>query len=91
MSDPRIETFLESGPWAVVGASRDRAKYGNKVLRCYLQDGRAPLYAVNPRDEEIEGVPAFPDLERLPERPRAISIITPPHATESVIERVSRS
>ena len=31
----KIEAFLASGPFAVVGASVDRAKYGNKVLRCF--------------------------------------------------------
>ena len=35
----RIESFLAEGPWAVVGASSDRDKYGNKVLRCYQQHG----------------------------------------------------
>ena len=39
----RIESFLSEGPWAVVGASTDRAKYGNKVLRCYVQAGKEPV------------------------------------------------
>jgi predicted CoA-binding protein len=90
MQDPlsdgeRIEAFLAAGPWAVVGASTDRAKYGNKVLRAYLQDGRAPLYAVNPREKEVEGVDAYPSLTTLPEPARAVSIITPPEVTEDVV------
>ena len=84
MSDP-IQSFLAAGPWAVVGASTDRAKYGNKVLRCYLQNDKLPLHAVNPRESEVEGVPAFPSLTELPERARAISIITPPAITEQVV------
>ena len=87
MSDQeKIEAFLEAGPWAVVGASPDRAKYGNKVLRCYLQDGRGPVWPVHPRESEIEGQTAYPDLASLPETPRSISIITPPPVTEAVVE-----
>lgn len=35
-----ITRFLEGGPFAVVGASADRAKFGNKVLRRLMDDGR---------------------------------------------------
>ena len=50
----RIERFLTGQVFAVVGASQDRSKYGNKVLRCYLQHG-LKAYAVNPKETEIEG------------------------------------
>jgi len=86
----RIRDFLAQGPWAVVGASTNRAKYGNKVLRCYLQNGKTPVYPVNPRATEIEGVRAYPDLAALPERARALSIITPPAITEGVVEDALR-
>ena len=80
------DTFLESGPFAVVGASTNREKFGNKVLRCYIQNDM-PVVAINPRAEEIEGVPCYPDLVSIPasERPRAISVITPPTITEAVV------
>ena len=81
-----IRDFLAEGPWAVVGASTDRAKYGNKVLRAYLQNELGPLYAVHPREREIEGVATYPNLAALPERPRGVSIITPPAVTDAVVE-----
>jgi len=86
----QIRDFLAAGPWAVVGASTNRAKYGNKVLRCYLQNGKRPVYAVNPRASEIEGVECYPDLAALPEPARAISIITPPAITEGVVDDALR-
>ena len=43
----RITAFLAGSPHAVVGASALRTKYGNKVLRAYLQHER-PVFAVNP-------------------------------------------
>jgi predicted CoA-binding protein len=85
-----IRAFLSAGPWAVVGASTDRAKYGNKVLRCYQQHGMTPLYAVNPRALEVEGLRAHPELGALPELPRGVSIITPPPVTEAIVEEAVR-
>ena len=89
MSDDRarIESFLASGPYAVVGASRDRQKYGNKVLRCYRQHD-LEVYAVNPSSTEIEGVPCVPSLLDLPVKVRAASVITPPDVTERIVEEL---
>lgn len=84
----RIDTFLDGSPFAVVGASTDRAKYGNKVLRVYQQHGRE-VYPVNPKGGEIEGLAAFTDLRSLTEHlggpPHGVSIITPPAVTEQVM------
>lgn len=85
----QIAAFLNGAPHAVVGASRDRAKYGNKVLRAYMQRGR-PVYPVNPTADEVEGLAAFPNLTALPEPVHGISIITPPAITLRVIEEAGR-
>ena len=82
-----IEDFLSDGPWAVVGASTNREKYGNKVLRAYGQSDRE-AWPINPRATEIEGLPCFPDLASLPGVPRGISIITPPKITEQIANAV---
>ena len=81
----RIESFLAGSPFAVVGASTDRSKYGNKVLRCYVQNGRT-AFPVNPTMTEVEGLKAYANLKALPEPVHGISIITPPRVTERVIE-----
>lgn len=80
----RIDKFLRGKAFGVVGASRDREKYGNKILRCYLQHGLT-AYPINPKEAEIEGQPCFPDLNSLPEPVHGISIITPPPVTETII------
>jgi predicted CoA-binding protein len=89
MTDPRLAAFLQEGPFAVVGASRDREKYGNKVLRAYLQAGK-PVLCVHPREREIEGQPCYPSLAALPVVPRGVSIITPPAVTEQVVKEAHR-
>ena len=85
MSSDTIRDFLSGGPFAVVGASTDRSKYGNKVLRSYMQSD-LEAHPVQPREEEIEGLRAYPDLGSLPEVPHGVSIITPPAVTEQVVD-----
>jgi predicted CoA-binding protein len=82
----RIDGFLDGAPHAVVGASQDRSKYGNKVLRAYLQTNRT-VYPVNPTTDVIEGLKAYPTLADLPETVHGVSIITPPRVTEKVVEQ----
>jgi len=85
-----IDDFLVGKVFAVVGASTDRSKYGNKVLRCYLQNDLV-AWPVNPREEEIEGVPCYPDLASLPESVHGASIITPPGVTLRVVEQAAQA
>ena len=82
----RIQRFLAGAPHAVVGASQRRSKYGNKVLRAYVQNDR-PVFPVHPAVDTIEGLQAYPDLESLPEPVHGISIITPPAVTERIVEQ----
>lgn len=81
----RIQRFLASDRFAVVGASNDLAKYGAKVFACYLQNGRT-AYPVHPKEKTIQGRPAYPTLKDLPAPVAAISVITPPAVTEKVVE-----
>jgi len=84
----RIQSFLASGSFAVVGASVDRSKYGNKVLRCYQQHGKE-VYPINARASEVEGLKAYPSLAALPVKVQAISVITPPAVTEQVVREAA--
>jgi uncharacterized protein len=84
----RIAQFLTGAPHAVVGASRDRSKIGTRVLQAYLQNQR-PVYPVNPRAQEIEGQKTYPDLASLPTPVHGVSVITPPHIAESIVEQAA--
>lgn len=86
MNDPeKIDRFFDSKVYGVVGASANREKYGNKVLRCFLQNGYRAI-PVNPKEKEIEGVPCVASVLDLPDDVKSISLITPPHVTEEVVE-----
>ena len=80
-----IRQFLESEAFGVVGASADKSKYGNKVVRCY-QMNRRIVVPVNPKAETIEGLSCVASVSDLPDNVKSISVITPPAVTEKVVE-----
>ena len=84
----KIESFLAEGPYAVVGASTDRDKYGNKVLRCYQQHGRE-AHPINPKAPEVEGLKAYASLAAVPAKLKGVSIITPPAVTAQVVREAA--
>jgi len=80
----RIDLFLKAPAVGVVGASANRDKYGNKVLRCYQQN-RYTVVPVNPVAPEIETLACVPSVRELPDSVESISVITPPQVTEEVV------
>jgi predicted CoA-binding protein len=84
--EEKIIQFLSADIFAVAGASTNRDKYGNKVLRCYQQHGRQVI-PVNPRAEMIEGLPCVTSVTELPAGVKSLSIITPPKITEQIVEQ----
>ncbi len=85
-----IRDFLAAGPYAVVGASNDRTKYGNRLLKAYWARGLT-AYPVNPRAEQIEGKRCFPDLTSLPEPVKHVSIVTRPIEAEEIVRQAAES
>jgi len=82
--EEQIRQFLASPVFGVAGASTNRDKYGNKVLRCFLQNGRSAI-PVNPNEAEIEGVPCVTSLSNLPKEAVSLSMITPPAVTAKLV------
>lgn len=80
-----IARFLESQEFAVVGASTNRTKFGNQVLRHYLKHGKT-VYPIHPKEPEIEGLQCYPSLRTAPRTIEAVSIITPPSITEMIVQ-----
>lgn len=80
----QIDSFLTAAAYGVVGASANRDKYGNKCLRCFQQNGYRAI-PVNPREEEIEGIPCVHSVLDLPADVTSISVITPPAITDTVV------
>ena len=50
---------------AVIGASSNRRKYGNKALRAFARQGYRVI-PINPHEPEIEGLKAYPTVLDVP-------------------------
>ncbi len=73
---------------AVVGASRSRAKYGNKCVRAFAAEGWV-VYPVNPDADEVEGFEAYPSIKAVPGELQRISVYLPPQMTARVIPEIA--
>ena len=62
---------------AVLGASSNPTKYGNKAVRAYVKQGW-DVYPINPRAEEIAGCRAYPSLTDVPGKIDRVTLYLPP-------------
>jgi uncharacterized protein len=75
---------------AVVGASRDRSKFGNISVRAHLRQGYE-VFPVNPNADEVEGLPAFESLADVPvENLDRVTIYLPPHLTLELLDEIHK-
>ncbi len=73
---------------AIIGASNDRSKFGNKAVRAFQQQGYE-VFPVNPKEETVEGLPAFKTIADVPVRPQKISVYLPPPVLLKVLPDIA--
>lgn len=74
---------------AVVGASRDRSKFGNISVRAHIKQGYE-VFPVNPHADEVEGLPAFESLSDVPaENLDRVTVYLPPHLTLALLDEIA--
>lgn len=70
---------------AVLGASTNRSKYGNKSVRAHQRAGWKVL-PINPRADEIEGLTAYSSLADAPGPIHRISVYLPPKLSLEMLD-----
>lgn len=73
---------------AVIGASADPSKFGNKAVRAYQRQGYQ-VFPVNPKVTELAGVPAYASLSAVPVRPDLVSVYLPPAVVLKVLPEIA--
>jgi predicted CoA-binding protein len=74
---------------AVIGASNDRAKFGNRAVRAFRRQGHT-VVPINPHETEIEGLRAYRSVLEVPDPIDMASFYVPPEIGEQVIDEVAR-
>lgn len=75
---------------AILGASSDRNKFGNKAVRVFQAKGFA-VYPVNPKEDKIEGLKAYKSISDIPESDfDMVSFYLPPPVGLKVIADVAK-
>src|SRR5687767_10778654 len=70
--------LLEPRSIAVVGATDRPSAYGDIILRNLERIGfDGPIWGVNPKRDEIRGIPCFASLADLPEPADAVAVAVP--------------
>lgn len=73
---------------AIIGASNDRNKFGNKAVRAFKQQGYE-VFPVNPRETQVEGLRAYAGIQQVPVRPAMISVYLPPSLVLKVLPEIA--
>jgi len=74
---------------AVIGASSDRRKFGNRALRAFRQQGYT-VVPINPNEREVEGLRTYASILDVPGPVDMASFYVPPDVGERVIDEVAR-
>ena len=76
--------FVRLKTFAIIGATQNRAKYGNIVYRNLRAKGYK-VYAVNPNTDTVEGDRCYSNVSALPQKVDGIVTVVPPQITEKVV------
>ena len=74
---------------AVIGASTDRRKYGNKAVRAFAAQGY-DVVPVNPHETSIEGLTTYRSVADVPGAIDMATMYVPPDVGLRVIEEIAR-
>jgi len=74
---------------AVIGASSNRNKFGNRAVRAFLQQGYT-VVPINPHETTVEGLKAYASVLDVPGAIDMASFYLPPEIGLQVIDDVAR-
>ena len=74
---------------AIVGASSNQEKFGNKCVRAYQQKGWK-VVAIHPKESQVEGLAVLQSLGQVKEKVDRVALYVPPAAGVGVLDEVAK-
>jgi uncharacterized protein len=74
---------------AVIGASTDRRKFGNKAVRAYARHGYTVI-PINPHAGMVEGLTAYPTVTAVPGPIDMATLYVQPEVGESLLDELAQ-
>lgn len=74
---------------AVIGASSDRRKFGNRAFRAYREEGYKVI-PINPNERSVEGVSTYPTVMDVPDQIDIATVYVPPEIGITLLEGFER-
>ena len=74
---------------AVIGASPDRRKFGNKALRAFREAGYRAI-PITPHHAQVEGETAYASVLDYPDSIDMATVYVPPHIGEQVVDSLAQ-
>ena len=73
---------------AVIGASSNRQKFGNKALRAFERQGYTVI-PINPNEAEIEGHKTYATVLDVPDAIDLATVYVPPHVGLKIMDQLA--
>jgi predicted CoA-binding protein len=80
-----VDDFLSLDRFAVAGVSRSRSEAANGIYK-KLKGAGYTVFPTNPKADEVEGDPCYPDLKSIPGGVNGVIIVTHPNAALDIVQ-----
>lgn len=77
---------------AIIGASKSPGKIGNVIVKNIIGSGyKGKVFPVNPKESEIEGLPCYPSVDKIPEPAEMVVLSVPAVRSLEIAEACGRA
>ena len=88
-STENIDLFFHAKSVAIYGASASQNSVGQAIIQNFIKPQyTGKVYAVNPKYEQVLGVPCFPSMSEIPDQVDLVVVAVPARITPRVFEDI---
>ncbi len=86
-----LNCFFNPRAIAVIGASESEDSLGARILHNLIESYQGLIFPVNPFKQTVQGITAYPSVDKVPSKIDLAIIATPAHTIPQIIEECGKS